>query len=345
MAGNANSTNLSNVIIPEVYSSYQAVNSPEKSAFFRSGVVTRNAALDAWANQGGSLLTIPYWGDLSATDEPNLSDDSASNATPKKITASAMQVGKAFLNQGWSAMDLVGELAGSNPMRRIRDRVDAYWTRQWQRRLIASVLGVMADNKANDSGDMIYDIAIEDGANAAAANVFSRTAFTGSVFTLGDAFESLAAIAVHSMVYKRMVDNDEIITVYDSNGTLVKQTYFGKEIIVDDMMPVVAGATSGYKYTSALFGRGLFGYGEGSPNLPVEVDRTAAAGNGAGQETLWTRNTWLLHPRGFSWADKGSGTVSIAGQSATLAELKLAANWNRAWDRKLVPLAFIVTNG
>lgn len=334
-------TRLSDVIVPEVFTSYSSVDDPELSAFYRSGVVVRNALLDSWADQGGESLTVPYWGDLDQDSEPNAStDDPAQLATPDKIQASSLTIRKAFLNKGWSAMDLTGELAGSQPMRRIRERVDTYWTRQWQRRLIASALGVMADNIANDSGDMVYDISTQDGDNATAANVFSHTAFTGAVFTLGDHFGQIAAIAVHSMVYKRMVDNDEIITVYDSKGTMVKETYYGKEVVVDDMMPVVAGTTSGFRFVSVLFGRGLFGYGRGTPLVPVEVARVAAAGNGGGQETLWTRKTYLLHPRGFSFTDG-----SVAGQSPTLAELQMAANWDRKWDRKLVPLAYLITNG
>lgn len=334
-------TRLSDVIIPEVFTSYAAVDDPELSAFYRSGIVIRNALLDSWAEQGGTALTVPYWGDLDQESEPNAStDDPEQHATPDKITASDLVIRKAFLNKGWSSMDLTGELAGSQPMRRIRARVDTYWTRQWQRRLIASTLGVMADNAANDDGDMIYDISTEDGDNATAANVFSRTAFTGAVFTLGDHFGEIAAIAVHSMVYKRMVDNDEVTTIYDSKGTLIKQTYYGKEIVIDDMMPIIPGDVSGFRYVTALYGRGLFGYGRGTPNVPVEVARSATAGNGGGQETLWTRKTYLLHPRGFSFTD-----AQVEGQSATLAELQNADNWDRKWDRKLVPLAFLITNG
>lgn len=334
-------TRLSDVIVPEVFTSYAAVDDPELSSFYRSGVVVRNALLDTWADAGGEALTVPYWGDLDADSEPNASnDDPDDHASPDKITAASLQVRKAFLNKGWSAMDLTGELAGSQPMRRIRQRVDTYWTRQWQRRLIASSLGLLADNVANDNGDMVYDISSEDGDTADGANVFSRTAFTGAVFTLGDHFGELAAIAVHSMVYKRMVDNDEIVTIYDSRGSLVKETYYGKEIIVDDMMPIIEGETSGYRYVSVLYGRGLFGYGRGTPLVPVEVARSPTAGNGGGQETLWTRKTYILHPRGFSFVDG-----SIAGQSATLAELQMAANWDRKWDRKQIPLAFLITNG
>lgn len=332
---------LSDAIIPAVYTSYQTVDSPELTAFYTSGVVTRSALLDQFANEGGNVISIPFWNDIVASDEPNVSsDDPAVLAVPKKITAGEMTTRKAFLNQGWSSMDLVSELAGSDPMRRIRARTDVYWTRQWQRRLISASLGLLADNVAANASDMVSDISIQDGNNAGEANVFSRTAFTGAIFTLGDQFQKLAMIAVHSTIYKRMVDNDEIITVYDSKGTLIKQTYYGLPVVVDDSMPVIPGTTSGFRYVSVLFGNGAFGYGNGSPRVPVEVDRKPDAGNGGGQETLWERKTYILHPRGYDFT-----SASVAGQSATLAELQLATNWTRVLERKHIPLAFLITNG
>jgi hypothetical protein len=105
-------------------------------------------------------------------------------------------------------------------------------------------------------------------------------------------------------------------------------------------MPVIAGGTSGFKYTSILFGAGAFGYGEGSPAVPVEVDRDPAKGVGSGLETLWERKTWLIHPSGFNFT-----SASVASESATLAELRTASNWSRVFDRKSIPMAFLVTNG
>ena len=87
-----------------------------------------------------------------------------------------------------------------------------------------------------------------------------------------------------------------------------------------------------------LFGEGAFGYGVGSPMVPVEVEREAAQGNGGGIETLWVRNTWLLHPFGFQQ------TGTPAGESFTMAELRAATSWSRVVERKNVPIAFLSTN-
>jgi hypothetical protein len=339
---------LTDVVIPEVYLSYQTVDDPELTAFFESGVAVRSAVLDQAANSGGSITHLPFWKDIDPDDEPNYSDDTTNNADPDKIGTGEQIARIAYLNKGMSAADLVTELAGSDPMLRIRARYSTYWQRQWQRRVIASLVGVLADNVANDGGDMVEDISIADGNAATDANLWSRGAFTNAAFTLGDRFQETSAIAVHSMVYKRMVDNDDIEFIQDSRTSLLIPTFMGRRVIVDDGMPVVAGGTSGFVYTSILFQNGAVGFGSGSPRVPVEVDRNASGGNGGGIETLWERKTWVAHPYGFKFTSNtvtgGAATVAT-GRSATLANLRLAANWDRVVDRKLVPLAFLKTNG
>jgi len=343
------STLLSDVIIPAVYMSYSAVDSPELSAFYESGAAVRNSVLDNAFSAGGTTVHMPFWKDLDATIEPNYSTDNPADvAVPNKVVAGEMLARVANMNQAYSAADLVSELAGSNPMQRVRNRFGTYWTRQWQRRIIATVQGVLAKNVATYSSDMVNSIALETTVGVTSANLFSRAAFTGAIFTLGDHFGQVVAIAVHSIVYKRMIDNDDITferpsqtdpNIPISAGGSVPY-FLGKRVIVDDNMPVVAGTTSGFKYVSALFGEGVIGYGENSPLVPVEVRREPAQGNGGGLEQLWERKSMVIQPFGHKFL---SG--SVAGQSPTLAELKLAANWDRVIERKNVPLAFLITNG
>lgn len=331
---------LSDIIDVKVFQDLPSVNSPEKTAFFESGVVTRNSLLDGIAAAAGKTAELPFWKDIDATVAPNLSTDNpATLATPDKIVQGEQIARKAFLNKGLSAADLASELAmGSRAMDQIRARVDAYWLRQWQRRLIASCNGILADNVANNSGDMVINVAAEATGSQTATTKFNRDTFTDAVYTMGDAADALRAIAVHSAVMKQMVKNDDIVYVPDSQGRLTIPTYMGLRVIVDDGLPVVAGTTSGFKYTSVIFGEGAFGYGDGAPVVPVEVQREANQGNGAGVETLWTRKTWILHPFGYQ------NTGTPASVSFSLAELAADAAWSRVVDRKNVPISFLVTN-
>jgi len=334
---------LSDIIDVTVFQDLPAVNSPERTAFFQSGVVTRSGLLDSIATQPGKMAELPFWKDLAATDAPNLStDDPTDIATPKNVVQGEQIARKAFLNQGWSASDLASEIAmGAKAMEHIRARTDAYWTRQWQRRLIATCNGILADNVANDSGDMVYDASLS---TATSTSVFTRQNFTSAAFTLGDAYDQLAAIAVHSVVYKRMVDNDDIDFIPDSQGNMTIPTFLGNRIIVDDGMPVDLNGSGDTIYTSVIFGQGAIGYGEGNPLVPVEIERKAAQGEGAGIETLWTRKTWLLHPFGFQAVATAGSSPVPAGNSYSLAELALAGTWDRVVERKSVQICFLKTN-
>jgi hypothetical protein len=328
---------LSDIIDVVVFNDLPSVNSPEKTAFYQSGIVVSNPLLNSLAAGPGKIAELPFWRDLDATSAPNLSsDDPSVIATPDKITQGEQIARKAFLNKGWSASDLATELAmGPRAMDQMRSRIDAWWVRQWQRRLIASANGIIAGNVANNAGDMVIDVSA---ATATATSVFTRQNFTSAAFTLGDAVDGLVAVGVHSIIYKRMIDNDDVDFIPDSQGNLTIPTYLGKRVIVDDGLPVDLNGTNDTKYTTVLFGAGAFGYGDGSPIVPVAIEREEAQGNGAGIETLWTRKTQILHPFGFAVA------AAPAGNSYTLAELALAATWTRVVDRKSVPMAFLITN-
>ena len=331
---------LADIIDVTVFQDLPSVNSPEKTAFYQSGIVTRNSLLDGLATAAGKVAELPFWNDIDPTVAPNLSNDNpASIATPAKVVQGEQISRKAFLNKGLSATDLASEVAmGPRAMEHIRNRVDTYWLRQWQRRLIAATNGVLADNIASNSGDMVKSVAAESIAAQTSATRFNRDAFTDAVYTMGDAASALRAIGVHSAVMAQMVKNDDIVYIPDSMGQLTIPTYMGLRVIVDDGHTVTAGTTDGFIYTSVLYGEGAFGYGDGAPLNPVEIEREAAQGNGAGVETLWTRKTWILHPFGYQQ------TGTPASVSFSLAELAAATSWSRVVERKNVPLGFLRTN-
>jgi len=330
---------LEDIIDVTVYQDLEPEDSPEKTDFFASGVAVRDGFFDTLAGSAGKTAELPYWKDLDADAEPNYSDDSATAAVPQKVVQGEQISRKAFLNQGYSAFDLARELAlGADAIQHIRNRFGTYWMRQWQRRLIAAARGIEADNAASDDGDMIYDIAVEVVGDQTADTRWSKQAFINAAFTMGDRVDGVTAIGVHSSVAKQITEQNDAEDVRDSEGNLLYRSYLGRRIIVDDGLPAVAGSTSGIKYLSVLFGPGAWAWGESLPTVPVELDRDPRAGRGGGQEEIWERKTWLLHPLGFQHV----GTP--AGESFTLAELAGAARWSRVHERKNVPMAFLWTN-
>lgn len=337
---------LSNIINKTVFMDLKSEHRPELTALFTSGVVVRDPLADALCAADGLDGTLPFWADLDPTVEPNYSSDLATTSTPKNISQNSQKTRKAFLNDSWSAMDLAREVQmGVDAMQHIRNRLDEFWVRQWQRRVIATIRGILANNIASDAGDMIYDISIQTTTGLAASNYFSRAAFTTALYTMGDHASNLAAIVVHSVVMKRMVDNEDIDYILDSEGKASIPTYMGLRVIVDDSSPTIAGTGSpaSVRYVSTIFGKAAFAYGEAMPLHAIEVQRYPDKGHGGGEEVLHSRKTWLIHPLGHS---NDNATASAGnGKTQNLADLALAINWSRTHYRKNVPMAFLITNG
>ena len=322
-------TQLSDVIVPEAFSAYVVENTVEKSALVQSAVMARNAEIEAQLKAGADSFSVPYWKDLG-DDEANIANDNpAQEAVPVKLSAGKQIVRKSFLHKSWSAMNLASELAGSDAISRIQARAADYWTRQTQRRLVATLNGIKAENIANGGGDMIVDISTGTG-NAAKFNAASAIQ---ACATLGDSMRDVVAIGMHSKTYAQALQNDLIQTLPDSQGGFV-QTFRGLAIIVDDLMPVAADV-----YTSVLFGPGAFGYGVTTPRVAAgtEVENKPGAGNGGGMQILHSRINLAVHPLGYRWLE-----TAVAAESPTMTELADATNWQRVGDRKHVPLAFLV---
>lgn len=336
-------TALSDVWVPQTFGSYQVADPIRQSAFVSSGIMASNSFLNGLADNGGYITTIPFWNPIDSSLEPNYANDVYTDiAEPQKITAGEQIARIADLNEGWSSADLVEALAGRDPLKAIAAQVDEYWVEQLQRRLIAATVGVYNANVA-DTGDMVVD---KSSANMTVAdsNLFGASAVVSAQLTMGDRMKRITGMAVHSVVYARMIENDLITFVKDSTGTMDIPTYMGKTVIVDDGMPIVGGdgTTVAFKYLTALFGRGAFGYGRGTPKVPFEMEREPSRGNGGGFETLWIRKRWVIHPFGYKFL---STTITGPGLSPTWADLELATNWTRVLARKNVPMAFLITNG
>src|SRR5690554_3225310 len=137
-------TRLTDIIEPAKFTDYIVNNVMHNSALLQSGVLVPNSVIATQINAGAHSFTVPMWNDLSDAEANIVSDDPAVNSTPNKIGASKQVVRKSFLHNSWSAMNLAGEIAGSDAMVRIQDRVQAYWERQLKKRLVST----LADRKS-----------------------------------------------------------------------------------------------------------------------------------------------------------------------------------------------------
>ena len=314
----------------------------ESSAFLQCGVMVNNDIIAGLASGSSTIGELPFFKGLT-NDEPSYSsDDSAVLSSPAKITGAEQVFRKAFQNKSWATMDLASEVAAVDPVEAVTGRIGKYWSVSTTKRLINSLSGIVLSNIANNSADMVTDVAtLETGASPTAAKMLNSDLVIASQLTMGDAAGALTCICMHSVPYANLLKLNLITFLPLSEQSLKVPHYLGYRVIVDDNLPARAGTTSGTVYTTVLCGSDAVGYGMGTPEKPTELFRVPNAGNGGGQDILFSRQTEIVHPFGFSF-----GSASVAGQSATYAELALATNWTRIYaSRKNVPLAFIRTNG
>jgi hypothetical protein len=335
-------TQISDVVVPEIFTGYVQQMTEEKSRIVQSGIIVRDPAIDALLAGGGLTFNTPSWQDLD-NDVDRISTDTASarftggaaDPDPQKIgTANEISV-RMNRNQSWSSAQLATVLAGADPLGAISNRVADYWSRRLQAAFVATMNGVIADNVANDAGDYQNDVSgagFIDGVTN-----FSAEAVIDTAVTMGDSMEALTAMIVHSVVFARMQKLNLIDFIPDSRGETNIASFLGREVIIDDGMPA-----TGNVYDTWLFGGGMTRLGVGSPAVPTQVEDIPGAGNGGGQQVLYNRHMWTIHPTGHAYV----GTPANGGPSnlATANNLAAAASWNRVYsERKQIKFARLVT--
>ena len=239
-------------------------------------------------------------------------------------------------NQSWEGQDILADLAGDDPLRALVGRVGTYWAHRLQAAFVSSMRGVIADNVANDSNDYVNTVGRTSG-TVTAANKFSAGAIIDTSLTMGDSLEDTSIIMVHSVTYGAMLKADLIAFVKASDpSNAMIPTYLGRQVIVDDGMPT-SGTGAVRIFDTWLLGPGVIQLGLGNPKVPFEVDRLPGAGNGGGEEVMYSRQQWVLHPRGHAYT--GATTAEGGPSNATL---QAAASWDRIFgERKQIQIAVL----
>lgn len=322
-------TRISDIIVPAVFASYVMRATAERARIFQSGILGSDPRLSNFLGGGGQTINLPMWNDLSGASNVG-SDDPAVLAVPAKITALADVAVRLSRNKGWSSADLVADLAGSDPMITIANRVVDYWMREFEDILVAEITGIIAKNILTYSSDMVIDVSATAGATASAIIDVAQT--------MGDASDALGTIIMHSQIYASLAKQNLIDFLPDSEGKVRFPSYLGYNVIRDDSV-LVTGSGATAKYYTYMVGRDAIIFGEGDAKTPVETFRYPAQGNGAGVEELWSRRELVFHPRGHKFVVAG-----MAGLSPTNAELAAAAAWDRvAPERKQVDIAALIS--
>lgn len=331
-------TRLSDVIYGPLFVPATQQRLTTLSTIRTSGIASEDPQFQQFADGPGDIIQMPFWNDISGNSNVS-SDDPAQTATPNKLSQGQDIARKLRRNNGWQSANLVAAVLSDDPLDRVAQLIAEYWVREEQVILGQILTGVFA---AGSMSGNILNVATETGTTAGVN--WSPTVAANAHALLGDQGQALRAMMIHSRVYWNLVAARAVVTGVDPATGLQFAEWENKRVIVNDNLPVVAGATNGFKYTGYLFTEGAIGYAEargaGGPKKPVELEVAPSAGNGEGIETVWYRRHWIMHPRGVKF-----NSASVAGASPTNAELAASANWTRVYDPKLVRIVQVITNG
>lgn len=320
-------TLLSDVLVPALWGEYTRELYVKRSTFFRSGIVVSDPVIADLVAKGGTSIDLPFWKPYTG--------DSQVRASGATLTVNGLTTSKEVARLNGRAQvvgyeDLAAELSGGDPYGAISDFFVDYWDIDSQKILLYVLDGIFADNLANDSGDLIYDITGDTEKELTAEGIIK------AMQKLGDAKMKIAAMAIHSQVHANLQAKNLIDYIPNNQQDIGWGTYFGKTIIVNDELPAVSDELGGYNFTSYLFAPGSLAYADAPVEKALEIGRDELKD----LNYIINRRNFILHPRGFKWLD-----ASRAGDFPTNAELALAANWDRVYEKKNTGIIKIVSKG
>ncbi|MBY0138572.1 phage major capsid protein [Paracoccus yeei] len=314
----------------EVVQSFMDTDPVTKTPFFESGLVVSNPIVAELAASSTSIVELPYWGRFDYAVEPNYSNDQYQDiAVPQKLGTGHMRARNCHLNEGWRSMDLVTDLTGKDPLARIAARLDEYWRKEAELRIVATLRGILNDSVVAANG-MVFQAANADG--------ITFEGLIDAQMTMGDAFGEIGGYVMNSTAFAALVKEGMGAVARTPDTNVLLRTVNGMPVIVNDLAMTLNGSP-----VVALIGPGAFAYGMGQPRVPLAYEREEARGNGGGVETLWSRRNMIVHPLGYDFTSAsitGNGTETVA-RGAGWTDLANAANWTRVADRKQVPIAFL----
>ena len=282
---NMGGTFLSNLVTRPEFLQYTAERIFEQSAFLQSGVITRNAALDARA--GGTRVRVPFFDNIGGlTEEVITSGNSwgtsgAGYLTSQNVTADEQIM--TILHRGFQfATDDLSRLgSGADPLGHVANQLAGAIARKKSATLLAQ-LGGLFGNIAGSGvlGGNTTDVT--GTTTATASNYLTAANVVTAKANLGERSSELTAIAMHSNV-AHYLEQTGYLQVQVSGSSLSAasgltgvsyNTFAGLRVIIDDQIGVISGGTATHlnKYPVYLFGAGVIAEGVQQELLPGPPD-------------------------------------------------------------------------
>jgi hypothetical protein len=358
-ASNSNfgGTFLSNLVTRPEFLQYTAEGIFEQSKWVQSGIIQRNAALDARA--GGTRVRVPFFDPIAPTETQILSTSSWNGGlgylTAQNVTADEQIMTLLHRGFAYAADDLSKLGSGADPLAHVRNQLTAAINKLKTATLAAQLLGlfggisgagVLGANQTNKSFAGVPGSMTE-------ANFINVANVVAAKAKLGERGDELDAIAMHSNVayYLQQVGMLTFSTsalsaggavVWGGGGVGVTQTevatFAGLRVVIDDQLTYLTGGTSTHavKYPVYLFKSGVVSEGI-QQDLRLGADRNILSM----QDILAVDYHYGYHVTGTKWNVAGDNPTN----AATTGNLADTASWALVYSAaKQVPICRLLVN-
>ena len=349
-------TFLSDLVTRPEFLQYTSEGIFEQSKWVQSGIIQRNAALDARA--GGTRVRVPFHDPISPTEEQILSNatwgtSGAGYLTPQGTTADEQIM--TILHRGFSyAADDLSKLgSGADPLAHVRNQLTAAINKLKTSTLKSQLLGLFGGITGNGVlGPNQFDASVA-GATPAEANYISVGNVLKAKNKLGERGEEIDTIAMHSAVayYLQQIGMLTFSTsALSASGAVTwggggvgigdpqVATFAGMRVVIDDQLTYLTGGTATHvvKYPVYMFKSGVVSEGI-QQDLRLAADRNILSM----QDVLAVDYHYGYHINGTKWAAAGDNPTN----AATSGNLANTSSWGLVFSTtKMVPIVRLLVN-
>jgi hypothetical protein len=353
----SNGTFLSNLVTRPEFLQYTSEAIFEQSRWIQSGIIQRNAALDARA--GGTRVRVPFFDPIAPSETQILSNSTWGNGggylVPQNVTADEQIMTILHRGFAYAADDLSKLGTGSDPLSHVRDQLTAAINKLKTATLSNHLLGLfggIAGNGVLGPNQVDKSFAGVPG-SMTEANYLTVPNVVAAKAVLGERGDEMDSIAMHSNVAYYLQQTGMLTfstsalaasgaVTWGAGGIGVRSTdvpfYAGMRVVIDDQLTYLAGgtATHAVKYPVYLFRSGVVSEGI-QQDLRLAADRNILSM----QDVLAVDYHYGYHVTGTKWAASGDNPTN----AATTGNLADVNSWNLVFSTtKMVPVARLLVN-
>lgn len=350
-------TFLSNLVTRPEFLQYTSEGIFEQSKWVQSGIIQRNAALDARA--GGTRVRVPFFDPIAPSETQILSNSTWGGGggylVPANVTADEQIMTLLHRGFAYAADDLSKLGSGADPLSHVRDQLTAAINKLKTATLSAQLLGLFGGiSGAGVLGPNQTDKTLAGvPGSLTEANYLNVANVVSAKAKLGERGDEMDSIAMHSNVayYLQQVGMLTFSTsalaasgavVWGGGGVGVRQSevpfFAGLRVVIDDQLTYLTGgtATHAVKYPVYLFKSGVVSEGI-QQDLRLAADRNILSM----QDVLAVDYHYGYHITGTKWAAAGDNPTN----AATSGNLANTSSWNLVFSTtKMVPVARLLVN-